>query len=200
MAIKLGLTGGIGSGKSTAAKALQKTGAALLDADAVSRSATAPGGIAIAAIALQLGSAYIDAAGGLDRNAMRALIFSHPDAKKQLEAIVHPLVAHELETQSQAAMKAGCPLLVFDIPLLVESSRWRSQLDFVLVLDCLPHTQIQRVIERSGWNQTQVEQVMQTQASRAFRLRAADGIIYNEGIDIDTLEDQVNQYARSLTL
>ena len=127
----LGVTGGIGSGKSTLAAMLAQQGAVLIDADQISRSLTAAGGAAIAAIRAQFGAALIDADGALDRAQMRALVFSQPSARQQLEAIVHPLIAEHTAAQAQAAQAQGARCVVFDIPLLVESDHWPRQLDTV---------------------------------------------------------------------
>jgi len=190
---RIGLTGGIGSGKSTAAKVLAQLGAAVIDADALARSVTAPGGAAIAPLRAALGDAVIDAQGGLDRQRMRELAFSDPQVKTQLEAIVHPLVKQAIDQQAQAALAAGARVLVFDIPLLVESGRWRSQVDGVLVIDCSTDTQIARVQARNGWPREQILAVIQAQASRAQRQAAADWLILNEGLGLDAFEAQVAQ-------
>ena len=134
--VRLGLTGGIGSGKSTVAKILVEQGATLIDADDISRATTASGGAAITLIAAQFGPGVVNADGSMNRGAMRQRIFSDSNARQQLEAIIHPLVSNESARQAEVARQAGCALLVFDIPLLVESSRWRNQLDRVLVVDC----------------------------------------------------------------
>jgi dephospho-CoA kinase len=200
MALKLGLTGAIGSGKSTVAAILSRLGATVLDADAVSRQASAAGGAAIPAIAQTFGAGFIAADGSLQRDAMRALVFTDPSAKARLEAIIHPIVGQEMALLEQQAIASACPLLVFDIPLLVESPRWRPRLDLVMVVDCELETQIQRVMQRSGWSREQVQQVVTAQASRALRLSAADVVIYNDGIDIHTLERQVQQWAHRFGL
>jgi dephospho-CoA kinase len=190
---RIGLTGGIGSGKSTAAKVLAQLGAAVIDADALARSVTAPGGAAIAPLRAALGDAVIDAQGGLDRQRMRELAFSDPQVKTQLEAIVHPLVKQAIDQQAQAALAAGARVLVFDIPLLVESGRWRSQVDGVLVIDCSTDTQIARVQARNGWPREQILAVIQAQASREKRQAAADWLILNDGLGVDAFEAQVAQ-------
>ena len=190
---RIGLTGGIGSGKSTAARVLSAMGAAVLDADAIARSVTATGGLAIAPLRAHFGDAVIDAQGALDRPKMRALAFADPSAKQHLEAIVHPLVQQAMDQQAQAALDAGAHVLVFDIPLLVESGRWRSQVDGVLVIDCSMDTQISRVQARNAWPREQIMAIIQSQASRAQRQAVADWIILNEGIDISTFEDKVKQ-------
>ena len=193
---RIGLTGGIGSGKSTAAKVLAQLGAAVIDADAWARSVTAPGGTAIAPLSAAFGEAVLDAQGGLDRQRMRELAFSDPLVKTQLEAIVHPLVKHAIDQQAQAALAAGAKVLVFDIPLLVESGRWRNQVDGVLVIDCSTDTQIARVQARNGWPREQILAVIQAQASRAQRQAAADWLILNDGLGLDVFEAEVAQLAQ----
>ena len=187
----LGLTGGIGSGKSTVAQMLVKRGAALVDADAIARHVTAPHGSAIPLIAEQFGEHFITADGSLDRDQMRALVFRDPSAKKVLEAIVHPLVGQETQRQVQGAIRAGHRTVVFDIPLLVESGRWRNRLHKVLVVDCLVETQIQRVRARSGLDPETVQNIVKAQASRSQRLAAADWVIYNEQLSLAQLQSEV---------
>jgi dephospho-CoA kinase len=191
--MRLGLTGGIGSGKSTIAAMLRAAGATVVDADAISRQATASGGSAIEAIRLQFGSEFITAEGALDRDRMRAAAFADPGARKRLEAIVHPLVGHETARQTQAAVDAGSRCIVFDVPLLVESAHWRARVDQVLVLDCTPEVQIERTLQRSGLARPVVEQIMASQASRATRLNAADMVIFNVGLSLDALAQEVRQ-------
>ena len=180
VARRIGLTGGIGSGKSTVAQMLAECGAVIVDADAISRQLTAAGGAAIAAIGQIFGAAFITPAGALDRDAMRQQVFSDPAAKLRLEAIVHPLVAAETARQASAAESHGARCIVFDVPLLVESGRWRAQVHQVLVVDCTEERQISRVMARSGWTREAVQKVISAQASRAQRLAAADMCIYNE--------------------
>ena len=180
VARRIGLTGGIGSGKSTVAQILADCGAVIVDADAISRQLTAAGGDAISAIGQIFGAAFITPEGALDRDAMRQQVFSDPAAKRRLEAIVHPLVTAETARQASAAESNGARCLVFDVPLLVESGRWRQQLHQVLVVDCTEELQISRVMARNGWAREAVQKVMDAQASRAQRLAAADICIYNE--------------------
>ena len=191
--LRLGLTGGIGSGKSTVAKMLVEHGATLIDADDISRATTASGGSAITSIAAQFGLGAINADGSMNRDAMRQRVFAVPNARQQLEAIIHPLVSSESARQTEAARKAGCALLVLDIPLLVEFSRLRNQLDRVLVVDCEVATQISRVMQRSGWTQALVENVIASQATRTQRLAAADVVIYNNALTLDDLAVQVRE-------
>lgn len=192
---RIGLTGGIGSGKSTVAGILLDCGAAVVDADAISRQVTAPGGAAICELARQFGTHMITAEGAMDRNRMRRLAFSDPATRQRLEAIVHPLVSQESSRQFEAAVAAGRHCIVFDVPLLVESGRWRQQLDRVLVVDCTEATQIARVMVRNGWTREVVQTIMAGQASRAQRLAAADLCICNEGLPLQGLARLVRQLA-----
>lgn len=202
--MRLGLTGGIGSGKSTVARMLVAGGAVLIDADAISRGLTAPGGAAIALIAARFGPQAITPEGAMNRDVMRQRVFDDLQAKKQLEAIIHPLVSSESARQAEAAYKAGRTWLVFDIPLLVESRRWRQQLDKVLVVDCTEATQISRVMARetgqSQWTPEAVEKVLAQQASRATRRAAADWIIYNDGLSLAALVLVVGQLLARIKL
>lgn len=176
----MGLTGGIGCGKSTFAALLVERGAALIDADAIARATTAAHGSAMAAIGSVFGPALIGPDGALDRNAMRDLVYRDPTARTRLEAIVHPLVGQEIERQANQALAAGHDLLVFDIPLLVEGgARWRAHLDAIAVVDCDPDLQVERVQARSGLERPQVKRIIVAQASRAARLAAADIVIFN---------------------
>jgi dephospho-CoA kinase len=198
--VRVGLTGGIGSGKSTVLQMLGELGAAVIDADAISRATTAAGGAAIAAIGQRFGTDFITSLGALDRERMRAHAYADPRARKQLEDIIHPLVSHESARQVEAALAAGTPCIVFDIPLLVESGRWRAQVDRVLVVDCSPQTQIDRVVARSGLTPEQVQAIMAAQAPRALRLAAADLVICNEGLSLEQLRHNVVQVAQRFGL
>ena len=189
--LRLGLTGGIGSGKSTVAEILRARGAAVIDADAISRTLTAPHGAAIPKIAATFGPEFIDLHGALDRERMRSHVFTNDEAKRTLEAIIHPMVAFETARQAQSAVHAGSHTLVFDIPLLLESGRWRNQLDRVLVIDCSESTQIERVMRRSQLSQGAIEKIIANQASRLARLKAADWAIYNDHISVASLEQQI---------
>jgi dephospho-CoA kinase len=198
--LTLGLTGGIGSGKSTVAQLLVARGAALIDADAISRAATAPGGAAIPLIAAQFGAAFVDADGGMRRDLMRQHVFDNPDARARLEAIVHPVVGQQIAAQLQAHTLAGAACIVFDIPLLVESGHWRRRLQRVLVVDCSAATQISRVMARSGLAADQVQAIITTQASRAQRLAAADAVLCNDGLALPALAALVQQMASQFGL
>lgn len=198
--MRVGLTGGIGSGKSTVLDMLRQLGAATIDADAISRATTAAGGEAIPAIAKQFGPEFITAEGALDRERMRASAYADPRARQALEAIIHPLVAAESARQVAQALAQGARCIVFDVPLLVESGRWRSQVDRVLVVDCLPATQVARVAARSALDAAQVQAIMAAQAPRALRLQAADAVIYNEGLSLEQLRARVERVARTFGL
>jgi dephospho-CoA kinase len=184
----VGLTGGIGSGKSTVAAILQGFGATIVDADAISRGTTAAGGSAIAAIRAAFGDALVDSNGALDRAKMRDLVFFDVQAKKKLESIVHPLIKQEMVRQIEAATSS---LVVLDLPLLAENtsfSGWRAKLDVVYVVDCLPETQVKRVMIRNNMVPEQVKAVMANQASRQDRLAIADVVITNENLTLDELK------------
>ena len=194
---QIGLTGGIGSGKSTVATLLAEHGAAVIDADAISRASTAAGGSALPAIAATFGAALIGADGALDRAAMRALVYRDASARQRLEAIVHPLVALETDRQAQRAINAGHHLIVFDVPLLVESGpRWRARVDRVLVVDCDPATQIERVMARNQLPREEIERIIAAQVTRAQRLGAADAVLFNgAGVTLAELRTQVHTWA-----
>ncbi len=185
---RIGLTGGIGSGKSTvAAMLVGQHGATLVDTDAIARQLTLPGGAAMAAVVQSFGAALVAADGGLDRTAMRALAFGNPTAKRRLEAILHPLIGAEATRQAQQARGA----VVFDVPLLAESSHWRDRVDRVLVVDCPESTQLARVLQRPGWTEQTVRAVMAQQAPRVVRRACADAVIYNEGLSLEQLGREV---------
>ena len=191
----LGLTGGMGSGKSTVAHLLQQRGAFVIDADALSRASTAAGGVAIEAIRAQFGSAMITPDGAMNRDAMRQRVFTDPLAKKQLESIIHPLVLQQIARMATQAEQDGYRCIVYDIPLLVESGRWRHKLDRIWVIDCTESTQLTRVQQRSGLPMEQIQTIIATQASRSQRLAAADCVIFNDGISFDALSVQVRDAA-----
>jgi dephospho-CoA kinase len=196
----VGLTGGIGSGKSTVARMLAERGAVVIDADALARQVTLAGGAAIAAIAAQFGAQFIDSFGAMDRVRMRDQVFADADAKRRLEAIIHPLVHAQTEQLAEQAAADGCRCIVFDVPLLVESRRWRKRVDRVLVVDCLSETQILRVMARSALTREAVEKIIASQASRQQRLRAADAVVYNDGLTIEQLRSEVGQTSANFGL
>lgn len=187
---RIGLTGGIGSGKSTVAALLQDCGAWLVDTDAIARALTARGGAALPALAAEFGADILGPDGALDRERMRAQAFTDPAAKQRLEAVLHPLIGAEADAQ---AARAGGRPVVFDVPLLAESGeRWRRRVDRVLVVDCPPELQLKRVMARSGWSAEAVQRVLAQQASRAQRLAIADAVIDNgHGVSLDDLRRAV---------
>jgi len=188
---RIGLTGGIGSGKSTLAQLMVARGVALIDADAVSRQLTAAGGPAMPDIKREFGQAFIAADGSLARDRMRELVFTQPEARLRLQALLHPRILSALLEQESLLINQGKPFVLLDIPLLVESAHWRQKLDRVLVVDCSTDTQIRRVMQRSGMTAKQVEDIMATQANRAQRLSAADWVVDNDSDDIGKLMRQV---------
>ena len=191
--VRLGLTGGIGSGKSTVATLLAEQGAGVIDADAISRQLTTPGGRAMPAIVAEFGSEYLSAAGALERDRMRRLIHSDASARQRLEAIIHPMVGQETFRQTRLLAEQGKPCMVFDVPLLVESAHWRKNVDHVLVVDCTPEVQIQRVMARNQLPLNEVERIIASQASRERRLSAADSVLFNVGLSIDELLTELLQ-------
>ena len=195
--LRLGLTGGIGSGKSTVGRMWVDLGAALIDADQIARDVTGPQGAAMDAIRATFGGGFVDpATGALDRARMRALAFSRPEARAQLEGIVHPLVTLHSNLQARQAVERGQTLIVFDIPLLAESGRWASRLDAVVVVDCSAETQILRVMQRSGLGREAVEGIIASQASRPARRAVADAVIDNDGhCTLENLQAQARQAA-----
>jgi dephospho-CoA kinase len=196
--LRLGLTGGIGSGKSTVAKMLADFGAVVIDADLISRSLTAPQGMAIEAIRIEFGDIMITPKNSLDRERMRDLIFTHASAKSRLESIIHPLVKLEVLRQYQSALKANSKLVVYDIPLLAESANWRPVLDQILVIDCLEETQIKRVMTRNNLKHIDVAKIISNQANRKMRNSVADILIFNDSISVEQLRELVTQVTQHL--
>lgn len=180
--LEIGLTGGIGSGKTRVADMFAARGAALIDTDLLAHEITAPGGAAIGPLVAAFGPGCLRPDGAMDRDAMRALVFSDPTAKATLEGITHPLIRSLTESRA-AAMRAGGqhPYLIYVVPLLVESGTWRARVGRVLVVDCQEETQIARVMARNGFTRAQVLAIMARQATRAARLAVADDVIDNDG-------------------
>ncbi|MGO4279848.1 dephospho-CoA kinase [Cupriavidus sp. OV038] len=180
--LEIGLTGGIGSGKTRVADMFAARGAALIDTDLLAHEITAPGGAAIGPLVAAFGPGCLRPDGAMDRDAMRALVFSDPTAKATLEGITHPLIRSLTESRA-AAVRAGGqhPYLIYVVPLLVESGTWRARVGRVLVVDCQEETQIARVMARNGFTRAQVLAIMARQATRAARLAVADDVIDNDG-------------------
>lgn len=179
LTLRIGLTGGIGSGKSVVAALLARRGAEVVDTDLLARRLTMSDGVAIPDIARSFGDEFIQADGALDRERMRRLVFADTGARLRLEAILHPLIGAQAERQ---ASRSSAHVLVFDVPLLVESGHWRDRVHKVLVVDCALTTQIERVMARSDWSRAGVEAVIARQASRLARRRCADAVLYNDAI------------------
>ncbi|MDB5822670.1 MAG: coaE [Herminiimonas sp.] len=185
----IGLTGGIGSGKTLVADIFAALGAAVIDTDQIAHQLSAPHGAAIPLLVAEFGDGFITAEGALDRAKMRALVFAEPAARQRLEAILHPLI--RLATEEAAARSSG-PYRVFAVPLLVESGTWKSRINRLLVVDCPESLQVERVMRRSGLDAQEVRAIMSAQATRAQRLEVADDVIVNDG-DAALLRPQVER-------
>ena len=188
----LGLTGGIGSGKSSVATFLAKRGAWVIDTDQIAHQISAPGGVAIEAIKREFGSEFILPDGSLNRAKMREHVFTDNESKRKLEAITHPIIRQETILQAENGLNNHAPYLVFVVPLLLESGAWTGNLDHIAVVDCEEEVQIRRVMERSQLDRQEVLAIMAHQASRAERLAIADTVIYNRG-DLASLEIEVDR-------
>jgi dephospho-CoA kinase len=183
----VGLTGGIGSGKSAAADEFAELGATVVDTDAIARELTEKGGAAVAHVEKLFGPEFLDEGGAMNRKKVRDLVFADPAAKRSLEALLHPMIREESGRRIAAA---GGPYVIHVVPLLIESPDYRSRVDRVLVVDCPEETQLARVCARSGLPEEEVRAIMRTQVSRAERLAAADDVIDNRG-SRDALRKQV---------
>ncbi|MBW8901750.1 MAG: dephospho-CoA kinase [Massilia sp.] len=190
--LTIGLTGGIGCGKSTVADLFASFGASIVDADLIAHSMTVPGGPAMPAIAAEFGPGYLTPEGALDRARMRELVFKEPPARQRLEAILHPRIRAAADSEARAATG---PYVIFVVPLLIESGRWRERVKRVLAIDCAEATQVARVMARNGLSEEQVKAIMAAQATRAARLAAADDVIDNDG-GVDALLPQVERLHR----
>lgn len=196
---RIGVTGGIGSGKSTVSQHFAQLGCALIDADHIARSLTLPGGAAITPIRKAFGDRFINAEQALDRAAMREAVFQDPAYKQRLEGILHPLIKRSIAEQyEQACARTDSPLVIFDIPLLAESSTWSPQLDQVVVVDCLESTQIARVQQRNQLAPEAIQAIMAQQASRLQRLQKADWVLWNETLSLQALGEQVRHLYNDL--
>jgi dephospho-CoA kinase len=185
----IGLTGGIGSGKSTVADLFAARGATIVDTDLIAHSLTAPHGPAMPAIVAEFGAEFADAAGALDRARMRNLVFADAAAKARLEAILHPRIRDAALAAGAAA--TGC-YVIYAVPLLIESGTWRERVTRILAVDCPEQVQIARVMARNNLAETQVRAIMAAQVSRAARLAAADDVIENSA-GIDALAPQIDR-------
>lgn len=197
MALVVGVTGGIGSGKTTVARLFQQRGATVVDTDEISHELTSAHGAAMHAIRARFGERYLEASGALDRSAMRTLAFQDAAARRDLESILHPLIR---EQSARLIRAAQTPYVLFVVPLLVETGGKRTGMDRVLVVDCPESIQVARTMQRSGLSESQVRTIMAAQATREQRLAHADDIIDNGSTEAD-LSDQVeNLHHRYLSL
>ena len=186
----IGLTGGIGSGKTVVSDLLGSYGAGIIDTDKISHQITAPGGKAIPLITKAFGADFIDTQGALDRPKMRAVVFEDPSARQVLEQITHPLIQEEAAKQAHKMANSGAPYLVFVVPLLIESGFWIKLIDYLVVVDCLEEMQIQRVMHRNNMTHSDVENILKAQTSRNTRIAAANAVIENRG-SLDELKPEV---------
>ncbi|HEX9183097.1 MAG TPA: dephospho-CoA kinase [Burkholderiales bacterium] len=197
MRLVVGLTGGIGSGKSAAAEEFDRLGATVVDTDAIAHELTQAGGAAMPEVRRLFGADFVDAHGAMDRARMRALAFRDPTARRRLEALLHPLIRAESERRIAAA---GGAYVIHVVPLLVESRDYRQRVSRVLVVDCPEDLQIARVRQRSSLADDEIQRIVRSQASREERLAAADDVIDNSGT-LDALHKQVRAlHARYLEL
>ena len=187
---RIGLTGGIGSGKSTLGQMLQERGYPLINADEISHALTAAQGAAIEPIRERFGPEFIAADGALDRARMRQLVFNDAAAKQRLQAVLHPLILAGIQSAETSIKDKGNSLVVIDIPLLVESAHWRAVLQQVIVVDCEEETQVARVMQRNKLSAAEVRQIMANQASRERRLAAADMVVFNNSDQLADLQQQ----------
>ncbi len=185
----IGLTGGIGSGKSTVADLFTARGVPLVDTDRIAHQVTASGGVAMPLIAGEFGDDFLTPDGALDRAKMRTLVFADDTAKARLERIVHPLIRAETERQRS---RTGGPYHIVVVPLLVEAGDWATRVSRVLVVDCPVDTQIARVMKRNGFTREQVLAIVAKQATRDARLAAANDVIVNDDATLDTLAREVD--------
>lgn len=186
--LAIGLTGGIGSGKSTVAALLVRRGAGLVDTDAIARRLTGPAGAAMQALIEAFGPGIALPDGALDRDAMRRIAFGDARARERLEGVLHPMIGVEALSEASASRAS---VVVFDVPLLAASSAWRSRVNRVLVIDCSEGTQIERVITRAGWTRESAANAIAVQSSRAARRAVADAVIVNDGLDLEALATEV---------
>ena len=194
--LRIGLTGGIASGKSTVAQRFAELGIPVIDADEAARAVVAPGTPGLAQVVKRFGPGVVDAAGALDRRALRNLVFDDPGSRRDLEAILHPLIRAVMERNAESAFG---PYVVMDIPLLVESGS-RARVDRILVVDVDEATQLQRLQTRDGSSPQQARAILASQAGRATRLAAADDVVSNMGSVTDLRQSVDGLHRRYLRL
>lgn len=183
----VGLTGGIGSGKSTVAEIFRRLGATIIDTDEIARALSLPGAPGYEAIVAAFGPGVLDADGQLDRAALRRRVFADAEARRRLEGLLHPLIRAEVD---RALAVAPGPYVILVVPLLVETGGWRERVNRVLVVDCPEEQQVRRTMARSHLSREEVMAIMAAQASREARLAAADDVLVNDG-DLGHLEESV---------
>jgi dephospho-CoA kinase len=189
MSLVVGLTGGIGSGKSAAADEFARLGATVVDTDAIAHDLTGPGGAAVPEVLRLFGEAFVDASGAMDRKRMRDLVFTDAEEKRRLEALLHPMI--RAESARRIASSTGAYALLV-VPLLIESAGYRERVGRVLVVDCPEAIQMTRVRQRSGLPEEEIRRIMVSQVQREKRLAAADDVIDNSG-PISALQQQVRK-------
>jgi len=194
-AFSVGLTGGVGSGKSSIAMMLSSHGAGIVDADTIAHQLTSRGGAAIGALRDSYGTEAIAVDGSLDRPRMRARVFSDPAARARLESLLHPMIRNTMRERAAELLERGSQYVVFVVPLLVETGSWHGSVDRVLLIDCSEATQIARVCARAGIDETMARKIIATQATRQQRLSAADDVLINEA-PLDQLADRVERLHR----
>ena len=188
-AFSVGLTGGIGCGKTTVADMFGALGASLVDTDQIAHALTAPQGAAMPALLAEFGPAFATADGAMDRVRMRQLVFADPGARARLEAIMHPRIR---EATAAAAAIATGPYVIFVVPLLIESGTWAERVSRILAIDCPEQMQVARVMARNNMSEEQVRAIMAVQVTRAQRLAAADDVVVNDN-GLDALRPQVDR-------
>ncbi len=202
-AFSVGLTGGVGSGKSTIATMLSEHGAAIVDADTIAHQLTSTDGAAIDALRKSFGAEAIAADGSLDRASMRARVFSDPTARMRLEALLHPMIRNAMRECAAELLERGSPYVVFVVPLLVETGGWHGSVDRVLLIDCSEATQLARVCARAGIDEAMARKIVATQATRQQRLAAADDVLITEA-PLDQVADRAKRlhsaYLRSAAM
>ncbi|CAM3737571.1 dephospho-CoA kinase [Polynucleobacter antarcticus] len=195
----VGLTGGIGSGKTVISDLLDKLGVGIIDSDLISRELTSVGGEAIIPIKQTFGTEFIDAQGALDRSRMRDLVFKDPQSRQKLEKITHPLIQQKTARQAFELAQSGVPYLVFVVPLLVESEAWLNLIDYLVVVDCPEEIQIARVMQRNNMTRPEVERILMAQVNREDRLAKANFVIENQAsleglkLEVQSLHQKILQ-------
>ena len=196
----IGLTGGIGSGKSSAAREFHRLGAQIIDSDALAHQVTSSGGVAMPAIEEAFGKDFLMEDGSLNRPKMREYVFNHRPALTILESITHPLIQEASYAAFQVALKQDPPYIIFMIPLLFESNKWQNRFNKIVVIDCTVETQIQRVLLRNNLQRDQVEKIIAAQISREDRLKNADYIINNDGLLTDLNKQVIDIHQKIISL